>query len=136
MPLFGVVRFADKHSASKDNIAEDPPANNLFWPNLLTMNRVEIAAHTPKGPNGPISDLSELTRPWEYEEGGKNDTLQPVTGWWIIHTPEGQYGRDPDCPGVQFDSDAEDYDEQRAMGGQGVVSDYVSVLDPMQFRVS
>jgi hypothetical protein len=65
-----------------------------------------------------ISDLSELGQPWEYEAGGEHDMLQPVTGWWLAQTKAGKYGRDEDCPDVQFDSDAEDYDEYLAMNGR------------------
>jgi hypothetical protein len=61
-----------------------------------------------------ISDLSELGRPWEYEAGGVHDMLQPVTGWWLVKMKTGKYGKDEDCPGVQFDSDAEDYDDDLA----------------------
>ena len=37
------------------------------------------------------------------------DTLQPVSGWWAFKTKNGVYGKDKDCPDVQYDSDAEDY---------------------------
>jgi hypothetical protein len=70
-------------------------------------------------PNVPqLSDLSELDKPWAYEQGGKSDMLQPVTGWWVIRTSEGEYGKDPDVPGVQFDKDAPDYDEDLAENGR------------------
>ena len=49
-----------------------------------------------------FSDLGELQEPWEYEPGGQNDTLQPVTGWWVIRDPTGTYGRDEDYPDVDF----------------------------------
>ena len=65
-----------------------------------------------------LSDLSELDEPWAYEKGGKSDTLQPVAGLWVIRTNEGQYGRDPDIPDVQFDSDADDYDKDLAEDGR------------------
>ncbi|KAF2438162.1 hypothetical protein P171DRAFT_437225 [Karstenula rhodostoma CBS 690.94] len=64
------------------------------------------------------SDLSELDKPWAYEQGGKSDTLQPVTGWWVIRTSEGEYGRDPDVPDVQFDKYAPDYDKDLAENGR------------------
>ena len=67
-----------------------------------------IPFHTHEAPQ--ISELEELKRPWDYESGGKNDSLQPVTGWWVARTSEGTYGRDDDCPDVQFDRDAFDYD--------------------------
>ncbi|KAL1610606.1 hypothetical protein SLS60_002276 [Paraconiothyrium brasiliense] len=64
-----------------------------------------------------LSDLSELNGPWAYEQGGESDTLQPITGWWVIRTSE-QYGRDPDVPDVQFDPGAEDYDKDLAENGR------------------
>lgn len=65
-----------------------------------------------------FSDLSELNEPWAYADGGKNDTLQPVSGWWVIRTKEGTYGRDPDVPDVQFDDDAADFDHNLAYVGR------------------
>ncbi|OAG00014.1 uncharacterized protein CC84DRAFT_1168911 [Paraphaeosphaeria sporulosa] len=65
-----------------------------------------------------FSDLSELNEPWANEQGGKRDTLQPVTGWWVIRTSEGQFGRDADVPDVQFDRDAPDYDKDLAEKGR------------------
>ena len=65
-----------------------------------------------------ISDLSELSEPWVYEKGGKNDTLQPVTGWWVIRINEWPYGRDPDVPDVQFDDDEDDFDSDLAYNGR------------------
>jgi hypothetical protein len=65
-----------------------------------------------------LSDLSELDKPWAYEQGGKSDTLQPVTGWWVIRTSEGEYGKDPDVPGVQFNKYAPDYDKDLAEKGR------------------
>jgi hypothetical protein len=49
-----------------------------------------------------ISDLTELNKPWPYEHGGKQDTLQPVTGWWVVRTNEGTYGQDLDVPDGKF----------------------------------
>lgn len=65
-----------------------------------------------------LSDLSELEEPWAYEEGGKGDMLQPVTGWWVVRDDGRQYGRDLDVPNVQFDRDAEDYEEGLAVNGR------------------
>ena len=64
------------------------------------------------------SDLSELDQPWPHAAGGKNDTLQPVSGWWVVRAEEGTYGRDPDVPDVQFDDDADDFDHDLAYNGR------------------
>lgn len=64
-----------------------------------------------------VSDLMELNKPWVYEHGGKKDTLQPITGWWVIRTKEGTYGKDPDVPDAEFDSDAETFDKDLAYNG-------------------
>jgi hypothetical protein len=69
----------------------------------------EAARNAPQ-----ISILSKLDQPWEFEAGGEHDMLQPVTGWWLVKTDTGKYGKDMDCPDVQFDSDAEDYDNYLA----------------------
>jgi hypothetical protein len=100
---------------SVDDAPASPPRNPFWRPGAAERLREQL----PKLLSSePISDLSELQEAWQYEEGGKHDTLQPVTGWWIIRTSDGEYGRDPDCPDVQFDSDAEDYDDEWARGGQ------------------
>ncbi|KAF2652930.1 hypothetical protein K491DRAFT_718502 [Lophiostoma macrostomum CBS 122681] len=97
-----------------------PPRNNLWLPGAEDRPREQLSKRFP---SEPISDLSELRDGWQYESGGKRDTLQPVTGWWIVRSPEGEYGRDPACPDVQFDSDAEDYDDEWARGVQGLIDD-------------
>lgn len=51
---------------------------------------------------------------------GTMDTLQPVSGWWAFKTKTGQYGKDEDCPDVQYDSDAEDYDRELAEIGRPI----------------
>jgi hypothetical protein len=61
---------------------------------------------------------SSLTEFEDWDKGGKQDTLQPVCGWWAIKKKGGQYGKDEDCPDVQFDSDAEDYDRELAENGE------------------
>lgn len=67
-----------------------------------------------------FSDLDELNEPWAHENGGKHDALQPVSGWWVMKTVDGQYGKDPDVPDVQYDTDAEDYDEDLAYYGRAL----------------
>ena len=37
--------------------------------------------------------------------------------WWLVKKHDGVYGKDPDCPDVQFDSDADDYDDELARSG-------------------
>ncbi|KAF1969317.1 hypothetical protein BU23DRAFT_601670 [Bimuria novae-zelandiae CBS 107.79] len=67
-----------------------------------------------------LTDSGELNEPWAYEDGGRRDTLPPVTGWLVIRT-EGQYGKDPDVLDIQFDSDAEDYDHDLAYNGMPLI---------------
>ncbi|KAJ4298095.1 hypothetical protein N0V90_005994 [Kalmusia sp. IMI 367209] len=90
---------------------------SLYWPfparqELTHQEHRHVTEDAPQ-----ISDLSELDQVWAYEHGGKSDTLQPVTGWWVIRSSE-QYGRDPDVPNVQYDSDAKDYDKDLAEKGK------------------
>ncbi|KAF2266506.1 hypothetical protein CC78DRAFT_531618 [Lojkania enalia] len=92
---------------------DEPKVKNEEYTPFFAFQVEELKRHAPQ-----ISDLSELNQPWEYETGGQNDSLQPVTGWWLMMTKEGQYGRDPDFPNVQYDSDAEDYDEDLARNGR------------------
>jgi hypothetical protein len=73
---------------------------------------------------------SELGQRWEYEAGGKHDMLQPVTGWWLVKIKDGQYGKDEDCPDVQFDSDAEDYDDDLARNARPLGAKDHSYLVP------
>lgn len=96
------------------------------WTPLCDCESRVAWVNTPEGKKGiatknpqiaQVSDLTELNESWAYEHGGKKDTLQPITGWWVVRTNEGTYGKDTDVPDAQFDSDAEDYDENLAYKG-------------------
>lgn len=89
------------------------PANDHYSSYFAEYIFDEVSENAPQ-----ISDLSELQMPWKYEAGGKNDTIQPVTGWWVMKTIEGEYGKDPDVPDVEFDSDEEGYDDDLARNGR------------------
>ncbi|KAF2466284.1 uncharacterized protein BDR25DRAFT_306133 [Lindgomyces ingoldianus] len=89
---------------------DQPQKEESYFQRMFLEERMDIVPQ--------ISDLSELSQPWEYEAGGKRDTLQPVTGWWVVKSKAGVYGKDPDCPDIQFDSDAEDYNDDLARNGR------------------
>lgn len=101
-----------KAAAADDLTSEHQGSNKDFSSSYQKYYQAELSQHAPQ-----ISDLSELEKPWAYEAGGKNDSLQPVTGWWLMKTVEGQYGKDADYPEVVFDSDDPNYDEDLALNG-------------------
>jgi hypothetical protein len=95
----------------KEILPEPEPKQKHASPTIISKDPL-------RSPAFQISDLSELARPWEYEEGGMRDAIQPVTGWWLVQTNEGTYGKDADAPDVQLDSDADDYDDELATRGR------------------
>lgn len=99
----------------KQKSTDSPPStdkgNRKWIPRCMDVNTLSVPQ---------FSDLNELNEPWAYEQGGQCDTVQPVTGWWVIRTSEGQFGRDPDVPEVQFDRDAPDCDRNLAEKGRSL----------------
>lgn len=115
-PLDDKAKAIEEPLEPKKEASAPPPAAPPA--RFLKIYRKEDLSHFPFREVPQLSDLSELDGPWEYEQGGKQDTIQPVTAWWVVRDPEAKYGRDPDVPDVQFDSDAEEYDANLAKNGR------------------
>jgi hypothetical protein len=113
------IRTGDETSIQKAEATNPPHLHAQNPSNDYTPDHSNNWFEKSMRKNAPqISTLNELKKPWEYEKGGKNDTLQPVTGWWVVTTSKREYGKDPDCPDVTFDSDDEEYDPD-VMGRHG-----------------